>query len=166
MKRDTRILLTSETMPDYGSGRFLRLSAHPVYIIDGEVRNFVDGVMTDEPFADLRITAQHDERSSTGPYSWRVDYFQPYTVGLRRAETMVKTLRRIDRRMAAMQTELGYPESYAAYVARVGKVLGVKSYGWRSEEMTINGTHYQWHGADWIVDIVQRFVTGFERVTT
>lgn len=162
-KRDVRILLDTDAK-DYGdSRRTLHFRAYPVYVLaDGSVRNFA-GSLDKDPLADLQITAQHD-RVAANPYGWRVEYRDVFSVDLNRAETMVKTLRRIERRMDAMRDELGYPESFAAYVTRVGKILGVKSYGQYRREIFPNGSHYRWNGADYVSDYVRHACEEFAKV--
>lgn len=155
--RELRMLVSSQTR-DYGcSGDTLHFTVSLVYALpNGEIRNFVGGYLADEnAMADLVVTAQHD-RVDRAPYGWRVEYSQPHAVDLARAEVMVKVLRKVERGLARLQDELGYPETFAAYVARVGKVLGVKSYGMYSRGMLMDGTHYRWRGADYVSDLVRQ----------
>jgi hypothetical protein len=160
----TSLLVTSDILADYGTGATLRISAHPVMVTTtGTVRNYVDSV-TPEPWADLRITAQFDH-VATQPYGWRVEYHNVYAVELARAEAMVKTLRKIERGLERLRAEFGYPESFAAYVARVAKVLGVKQFGWRSPDggMFPNGTQYRWTDADGLASHVHTLVRDFTK---
>lgn len=138
-KRTPVILLNAENSAGiFGDGgdclRF-KLTVHYLNE-DGELRNYLDGSgvrRNEDAFADLCITAQLD-RSSDDPYGWSVEYRDIYSVNAERAEVMVKTLRKVNRGLEKMQAELGYAETFAGYVARVAKVLGVKTFMWRTTD--------------------------------
>jgi hypothetical protein len=135
-KREVRFLVRDETNRFPGDDS-MRIILDAVNITaDGEVRNIGESSWN-EPnaaFANFAVTA-YVKRSrddwiggSDGTYGWDE---QPFTVDLERAEIMVKHLRKVQRRLDAMNSELGYPETFAGYVARVAKVCGVKRFGVR-----------------------------------
>jgi hypothetical protein len=124
-------LIGSET-PDYGGPPTLRLSAHPVkWMPDGAIRNFNGVGFDSEPLADLQVNALCDRTANADSYGWSVEYRNVFSVDLRRAAEMVKVLRKVESGLARIQTELGYPETFPAYLARVAKVLGIKQFGWK-----------------------------------
>lgn len=132
-KRTPVILLnTDSSLGMFGdAGDCLRFKLTVHYLNeDGELRNYLDGSgvrRNEDAFADLCITAQAD-RSSDDPYGWSVEYRDLFSVNAERAEVMSKTLRKVNRGLEKMTAELGYAETFAGYVARVGKVLGVKTF--------------------------------------
>lgn len=146
---EVRLLVSVDASRDMGQS-LMSLVVAPVYAgEDGFLRNYTDS-WGDEPMADLRISAQADYVSEDA-YGWRVEYAQPYSVDLRRAEMMVKTLRKVQRGLDRMERDLGYAESFGAFVARVGKVLGVSRYGWISEHGEVSWQYsdntYRWTDA-------------------
>jgi hypothetical protein len=46
---------------------------------------------------------------------------------------MVRVLRKIDRALERMRGQLGHPESFTAYLARVARTLGVTRFCWATE---------------------------------
>lgn len=130
---------------DYGydSTRYLCLRARPVKVLaNGDVEHFSSHAWPSEPMADLVVCAQSDDASEElRSYGWRVEYAQPHSVDLARAEGMVKVLRRVERRLEAMRGELGYPETFGSYLARVGVALGAKTYVWRSPRDGVGYVH-------------------------
>lgn len=130
-EHETAFLLDSKKS-DY-SPPVLSLSAAPVMLSNtGEVRNFSTVGFDADPLGDLHVSAQLDRVATNGqPYGFKVEYREAFSVDLRRADAMVKTLRKVERGLTRIQTELGYAETFPAYLARVAKVLGIKQFGWR-----------------------------------
>lgn len=58
-------------------------------------------------------------------YGFRVEYSQPYSVNLKEAEGMVKTLRTIERRLDAASERDGRAKDFPTYVRRAAKALGI-----------------------------------------
>jgi hypothetical protein len=155
--REPRLLIDSSSDDMYGSGtKFLRLHVHPVYWAEKQyesdtagLRNYTSSDWPIEPLADLRIVAQADSSDPTKVYGWEVEYHGIYSLRLRDAEAKVKLLRKVNRGLEKLQSQYGYPESFAAYVARVGSVLGVKLYGWEAEgdATFMDGNRYRWTDA-------------------
>lgn len=169
-----RRLLVSSEVSDMGFGcdPVLRLVVSVVGVgEDGFLRNLLDSSWPREPMADLVITAQADRSgSSSDAYGWRVEYKQPYAVELLRAEEMVKVLRKVSRGLDKMERELGYCESFGAYVARVGKVLGMSAYGWLADDspsasgpgFQYSDGRYRWTDAVGMASYVQGLVRDFQ----
>lgn len=158
---ETCLLLSTETQ-HFGERPTLQLWATPVKVAtDGEVFNYVESSYDPAPLADLRVRAQHDYAAE--PYAWRVEYHSPYAVDLRRAQEMAKMLRKVERGLERVRLEYGYPESFPAYVARVGKILGIKRYGWRHPDGGIfpTGERYRWTDVDGMTSHVHTLVRDF-----
>lgn len=60
-------------------------------------------------------------------YGWDVEY-QVYSVDLRRAETMVRLLRRVNKAMDRLNDQFGYAATFGAYTLRAAKALRVKRF--------------------------------------
>lgn len=162
---EVRLLVSVDVSHDPGFSPVMRLVVSPVYVgEEGWLRNFTD-LWGDEPLADLRISAQADYASEDA-YGWRVEYAQPYSVDLGRAEVMVKLLRKIQRGLDRMERDLGYAESFGAYVARVGKLLGASRYGWESDNgersWQYSDNTYRWTDAVGMGLHVSRVVSEFK----
>lgn len=133
-KREPLFLLSTESGGLAGDA--LRITLSLCYLNEqGELRNYVSsGSLDEDPYADLRISALADRDATMGDtYGWSTEYRDVFAVDLRRAEAMVKVLRRLTRELEKLNGELGYAESFGAYCARVAKVLGVKKFGWKTD---------------------------------
>jgi hypothetical protein len=139
--------------------RFLRFNVHPVYWADKEyesdtagLRNYTSHSWPIEPLADFRISAQADSSDPSKVYGWRVEYQNIYSLDLREMEVKVKLLRKVEKGLERLQSQFGYPETFAGYVARVGTVLGVKLYGWKADGNStfMDGNRYRWNDASGI----------------
>lgn len=166
-RTETGMLLDAETS-DMGLGdRVLRLTARLVYFDGGEIRNFVGGSFDPHALEDLTVTAQAD-RASDDAYGWRVEYSRPYSVDLRRAEQMAKTLRKVDAGLRRIEKRDGYPESFGQYLARVATVLGVdpQRRGWRKGP-DANGIvppgEWRWTDASGLTAHVRQVVHEFKK---
>lgn len=162
---ETALLIGSDE-PDFGGPPSLRLHAHLVKITsEGEVRNFTSVGFDTEPFADLQVNALCDRTTSLNEtYGWTVEYREVFSVDLKRAAAMVKTLRKVESGLTRMQGELGYPESFPAYLARVAKVLGIKSFGWKigGRDSLYSGNEYRWTDASgmgsYVNELCRKFI--------
>lgn len=99
--------------------------------------------------ADLGITAQRDRGSEVlaNWYGYQLDYREAYSVDLRRAKLMVKTLSAVERRTDKLNEQLGYVTDLGDFCARCAIALGVTSaypFGIWSDATTFDGTHYRW----------------------
>ena len=106
-------LLVSHETNRYGNDKpTLRFTVRPVRVTaNATIRHFTD-TFGGEPLADLAITAQLDHvAADPHPYRWRTEYRQPYAVDLRRAQTMVRVLRKIDRGLERMRGQFGPPRA-------------------------------------------------------
>ncbi len=80
-------------------------------------------------------------------YHYSTQYTSQYSVDINKAESMLFTLKKIDRGLDKISKQWGFPADYANYVLRVCKVLGVqgiivshntpRSYKWNPNDYTI-----------------------------
>lgn len=78
----------------------------------------------------LKINCQMD-RNNENPYGWELVIDNINTAGginLESAETMVKVLRSINRKMKKIEDTEGRVDSYVEFVIRIVRCLGVKAY--------------------------------------
>lgn len=105
---------------------------------DGEIRNpGYDYGIDDAHFNDLMVSAYvNDTGESAGNvYGLSVDYRDVFSVDLKRAEGMVKLLRKVTRGMDKLNDAEGYVSegAYAAYLLRVARVLGIRTFYVRND---------------------------------
>lgn len=82
--------------------------------------------------ADFRITAFLD---SSEEHAWGFSHgYQPYLVDLDRAETIVRTLRKIAKGLDKATTEQGHVTDFADYLFRVAKILRIRSFYLRNSD--------------------------------
>jgi hypothetical protein len=163
MDKEIRMLIRVER-PEYG-GDYFHVIGRPCYAEyeDGEwqPRYFSSAWAHDEeaPLANLEVTSQGDLRTTEPPspvYAWKVEY-KPHSVDLQFAEVMVKQLRRINKRMETMNERLGRADTYAAFLLRVGVILGVEKYGFDQGDAksSVTGQRWRWTDAEpvtWTID--------------
>ena len=106
---------------------------------DGKIRNFTDTWGNDDGLslhlADLNIRCFYNVKGGviSELYGWSIEY-DPHTVNLGRAKKMVKTLRKIHKRLDAMHKDWGNPETFGAFALRVLKAVGAKGFVRRSKD--------------------------------
>lgn len=120
---DARMLVTVKDERSHSDG-YLVFSAEPCVetCVGGGLRFPLFNTYNGDPgheLTDLRVRAQLDGSCADGEfYGYRAE-FQPYSVDLERAQSMVKTLRLIDKRMTALRDRFGYPQDLAGYMAHL-----------------------------------------------
>lgn len=77
-----------------------------------------------QALADLEIRAQVHASEPDRPYGWSVEYRQPHSVDLARAEAMAKTLRKVARGLERAEEAEGTAQDFAQYAGRVVRALG------------------------------------------
>lgn len=128
---------------------YFHVSAYPVTIgpnaweqrsrIDGSfaypdihsrtIRNASDDLVNGLDLNNLLAYSQgHDEAADRKLYGWEVRYHNVYTVDLRKAERMTKTLRTVEKRMEKLTASYGHPATYGAYLARVARAIGATTF--------------------------------------
>jgi hypothetical protein len=145
----------------------IEVAGTPVMVKEGsggheDVRNLDAHGFDAHPLADLQMRALAVRDTGVGEmYLQAVEYRQCFAIDLRRVEAMHKTLRRVDRALHRVQTELGPPETCAAYLARCAASLRISSFGFRAGTST--GWHdtnkYQWTDAAGMVWRVAEHLT-------
>ena len=118
---------------------------------EGQIRNFSDS-WGDEglPYhlADLRVRCFYTvkDRQVKDVFGWKVEY-HPHAVDLARAEKMIKTLRKIERKLEAISAQWGRPESFGEFVQRVLKVIGADGMVRRIGDA--RGASWSYDGSKW-----------------
>jgi hypothetical protein len=67
----------------------------------------------------------YKHRRSMDAHGFRLEYMQPYSVDLKGAEAMVKTLKTLDRKMKAAEERDGFVQDFPAFVRRAAKAMGI-----------------------------------------
>ncbi|GAA1578707.1 hypothetical protein GCM10009827_120280 [Dactylosporangium maewongense] len=101
-------------------------------------------------YADLYVRGSVDTGGVTDDgscWGWGHEY-RPRTVDLPRAQSMVAFLRRLERQLAALDTQFGAPATFADYVARFATALGISRYAVRSTKRLVDGTRWHWLDTD------------------
>jgi hypothetical protein len=115
------LLVTVKDEHMTGMDRLLLVEANAVRVnAEGKIRNPTSGWRRDE-FSEFRITGQMD-KSSEDFYGRRISFFE-HRIELVEAEQIVKTLRRIHRKLERMDEQLGSAPTFAGFVARVALVI-------------------------------------------
>lgn len=118
-------LFSFETRDQWGGTEYAHAIIRFCYVdeTDQTPRFFVD----QHPLSDLVITSQgnsNDQERSL--YAFEARYQSVYSVDLRRAEAMAKTLRKVGKALDAANDELGWTVDYPEFARRILKALGVK----------------------------------------
>lgn len=133
-KLDLRFLVRMDKSSSREYGKF---TARIVFVDEGRVRHpsgtYYGSV--EAPYADLNVTAQCDLKPSenaSDPYRWYAIEFgynsDCHAVDLRRAEMMVKTLRRVQAKLDKLEAEFGWSQDVYVTMTRVASALGIKSF--------------------------------------
>jgi hypothetical protein len=168
--RTPALLLSSKTNHWSGMSPLLRIELRVVYVTaTGSIRNGSTSSFDTDPYADLVIGAQYDGATTERqPYGWEVEYRDVYSANLRRVEAMVKTLRKVERGLEKLRAEWGYPDSFAAYVVRVGKLLGTSEFGYKAagNDSSYDSNEYRWTDADGLRYRIQALVAEHDKNAT
>jgi hypothetical protein len=108
----------TEGLRSIGESDYMRL--------DGELRDIPGGELRG-----LQLSCQNSNdnaRKGETSYGWRSEYCNIFSVDQRYAVQMASVLNRLAKKMEAVSNELGWPESFSAYVLRVAKCLGIKTF--------------------------------------
>ncbi|MBN1170679.1 MAG: hypothetical protein JXA67_00725, partial [Micromonosporaceae bacterium] len=127
-----------------------RMLATVVYPVGGELHSpCFSPIDRATELADLEISA-HLSADMTGAYGFHVA-FAPRSVELARAQSMVRVLRRVERRMREAQTRFGYPgNDFHQYLMHAALALDISRYvlGQPVGQRTSSGPGHQWATAD------------------
>lgn len=157
--QDRYLLLTEDRNHDSYTGRTFHMRVRVVtdtyergarlpYGLDD---TYGDGLL----YSGLRGSCQGDDQSAlreTGAevvYGYReLEYHDVYSLDLRKARRMCKTLETIDRRLSKLSEARGYCRSWGEWIGRVAEALGCKGIivdrGEHSEQTRKSGYRYQW----------------------
>jgi len=155
-KPDTRFITNLEDQHCGGFGGSYLIFTAEVCVQTWEGPRFPSfSTYSPEPGSELTglvVRAQLDS-TAKGFYGFRAE-FKPYAVDLGMAESMVKVLRKIERRMSDLATRFGYPADLAAYMGHLASALDASQshcFGQRVKgDADINGTGYRWMDVDWL----------------
>lgn len=157
MSSDVRMLVKVESSPYDYDHKFFHVIGKPVRMSwEEDTQEWMPYgsfyTYQDEPFYDnLQVHSQGDVESGN-VYGYDIEYRDVIGVNLQTAEKMIKVLRSVDRKLEKIQSELGYPQSFSAYLARAGKAMGISQYGFLpvTGRTFPSGASYAWHGATMI----------------
>lgn len=113
---------SSKTIRNIGDG----------YCGEGSLKHFANLELREHIFQDSREMDRYP----------RIGFFQPYSVELERAESMVKVLKSIERGLKKITEEDGYPESFGGSILRLAKVTKAKWIIVEREDATRSGWSY------------------------
>jgi hypothetical protein len=153
-KPDIRILVDVKQENSGGwSGKYLKLRCDFVYMTDEGLRNGGSGHYNRDPLSGLTFTGQLDTGGSTDFYGQTLAYMDQYSVELADAELMVRTLRRVQRRVATLTEKFGQPADTAAHLALIANAAGATEkscFGRRvsGNAWSYDGNEYRWMDAD------------------
>lgn len=105
-------------------------------------------------YADLKVEATYTPDGG-GWSVYDLCFRDVHSVDQRRAETMVKVLRRVNRALERLREQFGYPKGPAQSAAYLANALGVKGdrpFVRYVKEMRIDGTNYAHMSADSLAD--------------
>lgn len=136
-KPDLRIYLRFEESPNYGDGsRFAHVYASPMILAVGKYASNrkldlwspdASDVGADESVRaldGLRISSQVSNSDPQRLYGYdRPEYEASRGVDLRRAESMIVWLRKLDREMKKRNDKFGYPQDYPQYLSYLADIL-------------------------------------------
>lgn len=125
-KPDIRFIVSTKTTANFDDSRYLHVTANVVVVTAEGIRNPLFDSYANEGAGHLdgyQVTAQMDNTSNRF-YGFRADFGDLYRVGLKRAESMVKVLRKIDRHLAKLDVKYGYVTDVSAFAARVADAIG------------------------------------------
>lgn len=130
-----------------------RIVAHPVILAEDGIRIPQFGRwQTGAEYADFEISAY---LSDDLPRAWGWEIrFAPNYVDLKRAESYVRVLRRVERGIARVDRLIGPPTEFDGYLARVALTLGTDRYVVAGDGgiAFLNGSGFVFHDQDGIRD--------------
>lgn len=163
MADSNSIVAVMEVKRGYGVGHANFYLAH---IGDSGKLEGISDYDNDGKYAGLAITSQFELDNPDNVYAWRVEYRDVGDVTYTRSDVMHTTLKAIDRKMQHYHAEWGNCESYAQFVQRALKALGVKQVVCTHKS---NGEQYQnnefvtWKVAD-VPYLVGQVIYHFQQV--
>lgn len=165
-KHNIALVLTTDQRHPY-----FHIKAHPVLLTDdtGDVRGAND--VTGYDLRDFTVTAQADcdSRERTNLYGWAARFEDVYAVDARKAESMLRTLKMVDRKLEKFDAEWGRPDKFSTFVIRAAKAIGARRLIVRRSGSALYGTADYRHmdfseGAD-LIDYWERQWKQGERAT-
>ena len=81
----------------------------------------------DQFYGGLRIRCQQDPRN-LNPYGHQIEYHDMYTINLRSAERMLKTLKKINRGIDRLYAKFGPENSFSDYAVRIANICKIDTF--------------------------------------
>lgn len=155
--------MTKETKPDLylavtekRDGEYFHLYARvvsqkyesPEWYPYGVDDDYSDGLL----YSGLQTRCQGDARSQTAAdgrepvYGFTTEYREPYSVDLRRAKRMVKTLDLVNRKLDKFSETRGYVKTYGDYLGRIAETFGCKGMVFDRDKsgQEVSGSRWIW----------------------
>lgn len=153
-KPDIRFIINLEEDNSF-SDHVLKANVHLVVMTNDGIRNPSFGWSDDTgagAYADLQVRAFYS-RDSNDFYGRDPEYFQVYSIDVRRAESMAKTLKAIYKNLARQDERLGAPTDFASFLARLALAVGSPErlcFGRRAagNGATYSDNYYHWMDTD------------------
>jgi len=101
-------------------------------------------------YANLQARCQGDDNSRKREagreqvYGFDFEYHDVYSVDLRKAERMAKTLKAVSVKLDKINETRGYVQSFGEYVGRIAEAIGAKGIGVDLDKTRRNGYRWEW----------------------
>ena len=154
-KHDLYLILSTETRFGYETLRLRVVTQNE----SGHIRNLSSG----HALCNLELHAQRNvdrKEKENDPkfYAFHIQYTDVFSVNLGYAETLVKTLRKINRAMEKINENWGYTDDLGTYALRFAKTI--KALGFYESE---NGLNYDsWQSGPRAITDLTWFIHGLE----
>ena len=138
----------------YTSGR-LDATVIPVVLENGKIRNCQYNSLGDRgsDYADLKIEGWIERTSTEADFYYGYDpieFREVWSITLARAESMAKTLRRLNRRIEALYAKHGRPTDYAGFLHYLALAAGVKERNCFARKVAGGGWDYDSNEYRWM----------------
>lgn len=119
---------------------------HNAWIPYGIDDDYSDGLL----WSGLRVNCQGDRDSQVRDrepvYGFATEYRDVFSIDVRKARRMLKTLERIERNLNKLSEVRGYVRNFGEYLGRVAEALDCSGIAFQRTEKTqeITGQQYEW----------------------
>jgi hypothetical protein len=175
-QQDRYLLLTEERTHDGYLGRYFHMRVRVVtdkYERGERVPYGNDDTYGDGPlYSGLRGSCQGDDQSAVregadqAVYGYReMEYHDVYTLDLRKARRMCKTLEAINRKLDKLSEARGYCRSWGEWIGRVAEALGCKGIVIDRGQPDASGYRYRWESIGDGINAANNAVWRWQRET-
>jgi hypothetical protein len=120
-----------DVAPDQYDATRLLATVYPVYLEDDKIRNCSWSYLGDRgaDYADLRVQGWLDKAGGWTDFHYGIaheplEYREVFSLDLNRAMSMVKTLRRLTKKIDSLKTRYGDPQDFAGYLHYLALAFG------------------------------------------